>query len=234
MTNQAINLILLPGMDGTGKLFAPFIRALNQNINTIVVSYPTDEVLNYVQLIKLASTYIPPNQPYFLLGESFSGPIAIALAASADAHLKGLILSCTFARNPRLQLSRLSFLVPAISIGHVLFSVMSKLLMAKFNNASIRQQLFDAVSAVAPQVMRARLDAVIGVDYVEWLKKLDVPILYLRGKRDYLVPASAGQLIMQQAKNAQLVELNTPHLLLQIAPNDAAKSVQAFIEKTCQ
>lgn len=234
MTSQVINLILLPGMDGTGELFAPFIRALSQNINTIVVSYPSDEILSYAQLTKLASAQIPPNQSYMLLGESFSGPIAIALAAEASSQLKGLILSCTFARNPRLQLSNLSFLVPTLPINQLSFAFMSKLTMAKFKNLAIRQSLFDAVIAVAPKVMRARLDAVIGADYTEKLRNLNLPILYLRGKYDYLVPASAGQYIMEQAKNASLIELNAPHLLLQIAPTEAAKSVQDFIEKTCQ
>ncbi|UUZ51553.1 alpha/beta hydrolase [Massilia sp. B-10] len=43
---------------------------------------------------------LPPAEPYFLLGESFSGPVAIALAAERPPMLLGLILSCTFARNP--------------------------------------------------------------------------------------------------------------------------------------
>lgn len=234
MSNPPITLILLPGMDGTGKLFQPFIQALNPNINSIVVSYPTDEVLNYAQLIKLASAYIPPNQPYIMLGESFSGPIAIALAANADSQLKGLILSCSFARNPRLQLSKLSFLLPTLPINKLSFGLMSKLTLAKFNNPSIRKSLFESVAAVTPKVMRARLGAVIDVDYTEKLRNLNLPILYLRGKYDYLVPPSAGQYITEQAKNAQLVELNAPHLLLQLAPIEAAKCVQDFIEKTCQ
>lgn len=242
MLKQEIALILLPGMDGTGELFAPFVQALRanskcQNINTIVVCYPPNEILSYAQLIKLASAHIPPNQPYMLLGESFSGPIAIALAEQidqADSQLKGLILSCTFARNPRLQLSKLSFIVPTFPIGSFVFSIMCKLMMAKFNNPTIRQRLFDAVTAVAPKVMRARLDAVIGVDYTEILRNLNLPILYLQGKSDYLVPSTAGQYIVGQAKNVELVELNAPHLLLQIVSNEAAEIVQGFIEKSHQ
>jgi pimeloyl-ACP methyl ester carboxylesterase len=231
VSNTPITLILLPGMDGTGELFAPFVQALNPNIQTIVVSYPKTEILSYAQLIKLASAHIPPNQPYILLGESFSGPIAIALAAQADSQLKGLILSCTFARNPRLHLSKLSFLLPTLPINSLSFGVMSKLAMANFNNPSIRQRLFDAVTAVTPKVMRARLDAVIGVDYSEMLGNLNLPILYLQAKHDYLVPSTAGQYIAEQAKNVELVELNAPHLLLQIVPTEAAEMVQKYIAK---
>ena len=231
MSNPPITLILLPGMDGTGELFEPLIQALNPNIKTIVVSYPKTEVLSYAELSKLASAHIPPNQPYMLLGESFSGPIAIALAEQAGQQLKGLILSCTFARNPRPQLSKLSFILPTLPISQLSFSLMCKLLMENFNKPTIRQRLYDVVTAVAPKVMRARLDAVIGVNYTESLQKINVPILYFQGKSDYLVPSTAGKYIVEQAKNVQLVELNAPHLLLQFAPNEAAEHLQIFIQK---
>ena len=35
-------LVLLPGLDGTGKLFAEFLRVLDLNISTLVVAYPKD------------------------------------------------------------------------------------------------------------------------------------------------------------------------------------------------
>ena len=239
-----ITLILLPGMDGTGELFAPFVQALQvnsryKNIKTIVVSYPPNEALNYAQLTKLASAYIPPNKPYILLGESFSGPIAIALAAKADSHLKGIILSCSFARNPKSSLSRLlpvlNFMLPTMPtmpINKLTMPVVKHFLMANVNNEMVVKILFVATQKVLPTVMRARLIAVINVDYTENLAKINVPILYLQAKNDCLVPASAGKYIAENAKNVELVTLNAPHLLLQIVPNEAAKKIQTFIEKT--
>jgi pimeloyl-ACP methyl ester carboxylesterase len=238
ISRQEISLILLPGMDGTGDLFAPFIQALqaNANIKTVVVRYPPNTVLSYAELTRLASAHIPPNQPYVLLGESFSGPIAIALAAKSSQYLKGLILSCTFARNPRAHLSkllfkRLGFMLPTLPINAVTMPVANTFLMANYTDETIAKMLFSAIQKVSPNVMRARLDAVIGVDYTSYLQKINVPILYLQGKSDYLVPNSAGKYIVEQAKNAELIALNAPHLLLQIAADEAAEKVQSFIAK---
>lgn len=225
-----ITLILLPGMDGTGDLFVPFIQALNPNIQTIVVSYPNSVIMSYEELSVLVSEFIPIDRPYMLLAESFSGPIAISLAANASYQLKGLILSSTFAKNPRPKLSKLSFLLPTLPINKTSFLLLHKLLMAGFSNKNISQCLFDAVSMVSPKTMRARLDAVIHVDKSSALASINVPILYLQGRYDYLVPAAAAQFIFKAAKNVALVELEAPHLLLQIAPKQAAEKVQAFIE----
>lgn len=227
----AITLILLPGMDGTGEMFQPLLQALPADIKTIVVSYPTTEVMDYAALVELASAYIPKSAPYILLGESFSGPVAIQLAANAGTQLKGLILSGSFARNPRPMLSKLSFLVPTIAINQFWLPMVSRLVMGGFNNQRIYTMLGKAFSMVSPIVLRARLNEAIKVDFSDKLANIKVPILYLRARHDRLVPASASRLILNLAKNVALVELDAPHLLLQIAAQEAATRINQFIEK---
>ena len=227
----ALTLVLLPGMDGTGDLFENLLTELSPEIKTVVVRYPTACILNYEELTALADIQTPKNIPYVLLGESFSGPIAIALAASANEQLKGVILSCAFATNPRPLLSNWSFLVPAITITDKLLSVISKLLMSNGNDCKVYEQLKATLPKVSPETMRARLDAVIAVDYLAKLSKINVPILYLKGKQDHLVPSSASKAIVKYAKNVSLVELDAPHLLLQIAAKKAAIEISGFIQK---
>ena len=161
----------------------------------------------------------------------FRSPIAIALAANATDQLKGLILSCTFASNPRPFLSKFSFLVPAIPITKFWLDITSKFLMNGFSSEKVYQQLKKTLPTVSPITLRSRLEAVINVDYSAKLTNIKVPILYLRGRHDYLVPASASELIFKLAKNVTLIELNSPHLLLQVAHKEAAANVQTFIEK---
>ena len=90
-----LTLILLPGMDGSGQLFAPLVTALGDGFNVKVVRYPVDLPLGYDGLEQIARAAIPPAGPVVLLGESFSGPIAVSLAASLGERLAGLILCCT-------------------------------------------------------------------------------------------------------------------------------------------
>src|SRR5688572_28354175 len=95
-----VTLVLLPRMDGTGELFAPFVAALGPDQSVVVVRYPTDRTHCYAELEPIARAALPIDQPFVLLGESFSGPVAISIAAAPPHQLKGLVLCCTFARNP--------------------------------------------------------------------------------------------------------------------------------------
>lgn len=76
-------LVLLPGLDGTGKLFAEFVRALNPTVECVVVAYPKDQPMGYEELEGLVVSALPKDRAFVLLGESFSGPLAIRIAARA-------------------------------------------------------------------------------------------------------------------------------------------------------
>jgi pimeloyl-ACP methyl ester carboxylesterase len=61
---------------------------------------------------------VPAGEDYVLLAESFSGPVAIEIAAIHPTNLKALVLSATFVFKPSLFPSSLSFLT-----GESLFAV---------------------------------------------------------------------------------------------------------------
>src|SRR5207249_6130409 len=76
-------IILLPGMDGSGSLFEDFIASLPPDVEAMVVKYPPDRALDYAELEALARAALPIQGSFLLVGESFSGPVAVALAASS-------------------------------------------------------------------------------------------------------------------------------------------------------
>ena len=106
-------LVLLPGMDGTGELFAPFEAKLR--VPLVRIAYPATESMDYLQLVEYVRQRLPVGQRFVLLGESFSGPVAIGVAAQRPPLLAGLVLCCTFARTPHLwtrHLHKLAGLLP--------------------------------------------------------------------------------------------------------------------------
>jgi pimeloyl-[acyl-carrier protein] methyl ester esterase len=84
-----VTLVLLPGMEGTGSLFGPFIAALEDEFNVKVVSYPTTESLGYMELESIARAALPSEGPFTIHGDSISDPIAVSLAASSPSRLTG-------------------------------------------------------------------------------------------------------------------------------------------------
>src|SRR3984957_19651439 len=98
-------LVLLPGLDGTGKLFADFLKTLDLGVSANVVPYPADVPLGYDELEHLVRAALPTRGRFVLLGESFSGPLAIRIAADPPPGLSGLILCVTLASYPYTRLA---------------------------------------------------------------------------------------------------------------------------------
>jgi len=216
-------LVLLPGMDGTGELFAPFVAALGEEFDVRVVKYPGDHCGGYEELEALARAAIPRDRPYVLLGESFSGPIAMSIAASAPGQLRGLVLCCTFARNPRPALAALKALIGILPV---------KALPAGWLvGAQMRAAFKAAMDGVTAAALRARLRAVLAVDVSDRLAQCKVPILYLRARRDVLVPPGAADVVTGIKPATTVIEFDAPHFLLQTAPQQAARDIAAFVRK---
>lgn len=94
-------MVLLPGMDGTGLLFAEFTTALSDAIKPFVIAHLLQQALDYAQLESYVRERLPVDERLMLLGESFSPPKAIAIAANPPHNLVTAILCCSFAKNPR-------------------------------------------------------------------------------------------------------------------------------------
>lgn len=225
-----ITLVLLPGMDGTGELFAPFIETLGDAFAVKVVRYPTDQPLDHAELEQAVRSALPDHGEFILVGESFSGPIAISLAASAPRGLIGLVLCCTFARNPRPLFSGLRRFVAMAPVRMAPTGLLSSLLLGKFSTPALREALARSLAQVAEPVLRARLASVLSVDVTDKLPAVRVPMLYLRASRDRVVPASASAWIAQAAPGVRIVELDAPHFLLQAAPAQAARTIRDFAQ----
>jgi pimeloyl-ACP methyl ester carboxylesterase len=75
------------------------------------------------------------------------------------------------------------------------------------------------------------MKAVIGADVVDVLRSIAVPVLYLRGSEDRLVPPAASRLVLNNVSRGRVEELVAPHFLLQTVPNEAAKLVEEFVRE---
>jgi pimeloyl-ACP methyl ester carboxylesterase len=226
-----MHLVLLPGMDGTGSPFSHFVSALEPDLGATVIHYPTDQALGYTELENIAArSSLPREQPFIILGESFSGPhpIAISLAASMPPGLVGIVLCCSFARNP-LPI----FGVFKSLLGLVPFHLLPKMflhpfLLGRFSSRTSRSEFGEAISRVSDRALRARFKAIIEVDVSAKLQQIAVPVLYLRASKDHLVPRSAAEHVRRVAPRVRVVELEAPHLLLQAVPSTAASVIREF------
>lgn len=224
-------LVLLPGLDGTGKLFAEFINALDPSLTTRVVAYPPDVPFGYDDLETQVRAALPERGPFVLLGESFSGPLAIRIAAQPPPRLAGLILCVTFAGNPFPKLAwarRLAAFLPLKSLPRW---VRAPLMWGSASPSKAPRQSERAMAGVAAAVIRRRIAELLAVDETAALGRIVVPTLVLCATRDRVVSKAATMRIMQGIRHARRVDIDGPHLLLKTRPQECAAAVLEFIRE---
>jgi len=223
-------LVLLPGLDGTGELFASFIDALG-GFPTLVISYPPDRAMTYAEHESFARDQLPTDEDFVVLAESFSGPIGISIAASAPPRLKGLVLCGTFASNPLPVFGPLAGLVGAAPALRVPPALSAPWLYAGRATPELRRAHAQAMSRVSPSAIQARVVAILAVDYREQLRRIEIPMIYLRAREDRLIPASAGRAIQDLRPDCEFTEIDAPHFLLQTEPAACVAAVMSFVHR---
>lgn len=228
-------LVLLPGMDGSGLLFGPLLRALPSGIEPVVVSYPPDIPLTYEQLLPRVKNILPSDEPYVLLGESFSGPLAIRAAAERPPGLEALVLCGTFIRNPVPWIpvwTRHLAIAPFFFLSRPF--VIAKALLAGYGSPEILALLRHAHAPLSPAVMRERAKAVMGINVTRELRNITVPLFFVGGADDKVSPARNLRDILGARPDVKVTLLPGPHLILQTRPAECATVLNDIIRSTAE
>jgi pimeloyl-ACP methyl ester carboxylesterase len=226
-------LVLLPGLDGTGTLFRNFVAALKPGIDTQIVTYPLDQRLGYAALEARVRAALPAGRPFVVLGESFSGPIAIRIAADPPANLAGLILTVSFAKNPYPRLAWTRPLITALPVMSMPRWVRSLLLRRPIASSRVPDEAKQALAQVDERVRRLRIAEMLAVDATASLARVTLPLLVVQASADAVVPAAATDLMLRVNPRAQHVTIDGPHLLLQTNAAPCAAAIGGFLEQAC-
>lgn len=221
-------LVILRGLDGGGMPLEAFVAALGE-VSGHIIRYRGERVLDDGQLLGAIAPQLPTGGPYFVLGESFGGPLALALAAADRARVEGVILCASFTRHPCGPLRALAGLARWVPVRRLPLPVLSWVLLGRWSTPTLRAELARAIGSVAPRVLRARVQAALRVEADATLSSLDVPILYLQAAHDRVVAAAAARRIAAVARRACVKQVAGPHFLLQVAPAACAREVRRFI-----
>lgn len=225
------DLYILPGLDGTTRMLDAFVAAARAAGfgDVRAVGYPPDRPLGYAELETFARAALPRQAPFVLLGESFSGPIAISIAADPPPNLVGLVLSTTFARAPVRLLAPFAPLTRFAPTRALPTAVLSAVLLGRWSTPGLRRTLRAALDDVAPAVQRARAAAAMRIDMSDRLARIAVPTLTLKANHDRLLRAGAGRQLLAGIADARQVALDGPHLLLQTRTGRCVEEIAGFI-----
>jgi pimeloyl-ACP methyl ester carboxylesterase len=220
-------------MDGTGELFAPFMSALPPAFKAIPIEFPRDKELTYPELADLVYSLLPGPEPFVLVAESFSSPIAVQVAARKSPNLQALILCAGFASSPirgwRRRLLPL-FGWPLRRVHPPSF-FLRRWLVGQGAPDSLVKAVRNAVTSVRPEVLQARFKLTSTCDARAELAQVGVPILYLQADGDRVVPPRCLEEILRINPEIITATIEGPHLLLQTRPRQAVEVIVKFIEK---
>ena len=227
------NLILLPGLDGTGILFRPLLAALPADIRPKVIAYPTHQRLSLAEHAELVAGQLPSGE-VVVLAESFSGLVALSLLAK-EIQQKSVIFAGSFAEPPCPLLLALASLVPW---GGPLVRWAPNFALRRYclgRNANSQQLalLREALAAVSPEVLVHRL-ALLRTRRPFVRQQFKVPCHYLRANQDRLVPASAADWFQKHFHQCQVETLEGPHFLLQAKPQECAVWIAPIVRNALQ
>jgi pimeloyl-ACP methyl ester carboxylesterase len=227
-----LTIVLLPGMEGSGLFFSRLLQVLGTSVATHVVSYPFDKALNYAELANLVEKSLPKDSPYVMLGESFSGPIAITLAAAKPVGLQAVILVGTFVCSPIPIPTALHSVASQFPIRLIPKRLITKFLLGNYSDDQLQAQLMSVLAQVSDSVWQERLRAILTVDVKKELSEIAVPILYMRATQDKIVPKSASELVFLHRPDVVIAEIAGPHFMLQTNPEASAAAILKFLRNS--
>jgi pimeloyl-ACP methyl ester carboxylesterase len=225
-TPEAIPIVILPGMDGTGELLRVLADQLALHRPVQLFAYPPDQRLNYAQL----TTYVAeraPNRPFVVLGESFSGPIAIEIAAT-DPRAAGLVLASSFARHPLP--ARFASLAGLLDFRWLPRRIIAKALMGSAATPELTARLHQVLTALPHEVLQFRAREALRIDKRNRLREITCPVLCLHGRFDYLVNRRQVDEIVTAQPRCQVHWLDSAHMLLATHPEAAVKAINHFCQ----
>jgi pimeloyl-[acyl-carrier protein] methyl ester esterase len=225
-----LRALLLPGLDGSGRLFAPLLAAGPRALDPEPVPYPSGPPLGYDELAALVRRRLPRGR-FLLLAESFSGPIAVRLAAERPRGLVALVLAATFLRRPLgPALHPVRALLGARLFAFPMPAAVVRLFMAGPDApSSLVAEVQRAVAAVPPEVLARRSREALGVDVRDALRAVEVPVLFIAPDRDRLIRRNAHEDVRAALPGAQVARIDAPHMVLQRSPHESLACIEEFL-----
>ncbi|OGT72765.1 MAG: hypothetical protein A3H44_07180 [Gammaproteobacteria bacterium RIFCSPLOWO2_02_FULL_57_10] len=221
-------LLLLPGLEGTGRLFAPLQAALADDIEIVVIAYRDEQTLEeYVQSV--ANRMADTNN--VLIAESFSGPIALALLSRYPSRIRCAVLCATFAVSPLRTFCRAARFMPTWGFRT---SPLRRALIRLFalngeTHQPIVQEIMAVTGSVPAAVTKSRLAVLSQIDLRPVLASIHLPVLYLQASRDRVVSRRLSRQVIEGLPRVEARVIDGPHMLAQTRARECANAIKEFL-----
>ncbi len=225
--SQKILIILLPGLDGTGILSQ---RLKQQLPDAQLIVYPCDQIQTTDELVALIRANAKDCSRVLMVGESYSGAIALRYAAKYPQQVSGVVMIAGFIAPPwPTWMAKL--------VGAWMFRIrppkwfVRMMFTGFWSQASDVRIVIEAVRTVSPTVLVDRLRKALSIDHRTAVASVIVPILYIAGKSDRLVGRRSADRVRKLLPQTRVVRIAGPHVLSHSTPEAVASHIMAFVSQ---
>jgi pimeloyl-[acyl-carrier protein] methyl ester esterase len=218
-------LVLVPGLDGTGEFFKPFLDVYGRAYAQ-VIALPQEGPQDYAALTEYVAQRLPAKRDYVLLGESFGGPIAASLALRGSRRMKGAVFVASFLSPPAWWAITLGLMLPLEITAPTRMgrTIMRQLLAGPGASSQALDRVQSVISGVPAPIIKARLRSLRGLRPLKG--RTDLPALYIRATRDRLVSADKFAGFAAHFTDIRLFKIEGPHLILPDRAEDCARTIR--------
>lgn len=198
----------------------------------MVVTYPTVGANDYADLLKVVRAAVEDSPEFYVLGWSFSGPLALMLAAEEPRRVQGVILCASFIRAPLPGLAWLRFVLVSPVVHSVRRIRRVVTMLSSYSTATMGRDKAETLARVSSGILAVRVRNIVALDARPWLRRCPRRLLYLAGSRDWVVPRRNGADVVREMPSAKLVTIDGPHLALYTNPSAGAQAIVRFIRES--
>jgi pimeloyl-ACP methyl ester carboxylesterase len=228
-TLKPTTLVLLPGLDGTDVFFRPLLASLPEWVRPHVVCFPPFGANEYADLLAIVREAVSELSNFFVLGSSFSGPLALMLAAAEPVKVQGVILSATFIRPPRPMYARLRFTAVTPVIWMIRAARRIPVWLSRGPNDQLRRDKAETWRRVNAGMVAARIRTLLNVDARKLLRDCPHPVLCIAGRNDGIVPRRNVEEIMSMRPSVHVCTIDGRHFAMYTNPITTADAITEFM-----
>lgn len=211
-----MKVVLLPGMDGTGILFKPFIEQAPPNIEVTIIPLKQSENYSYEDQAKYVMSQIGED-PFILVAESYSGMVAYNMLKLGCKNIEHIVFAASFICLPSRLAKFSNYLPIALAKSRLVpKALMGRILFGKFSSPSLINHFYSALSITSSTTLSHRLNQISELKEPKY--KISIPCTYIKPNKDIAISKIAVTAFHEVCSNLIIHEVAGTHFVLQTNP----------------
>jgi pimeloyl-[acyl-carrier protein] methyl ester esterase len=220
-------ILLLPGLDGTGKLLDRFVGLMPASLSCEVIAYQ-DSFASLDDYVNVVKARLSTQTKIVLIAESFSGPIATHVASRYPEQVAGIVFAASFVNPPHPVLLNIASVTPAPAFGAMRATLVNYFCVDGVREKNVIDEASAVVGELESAVIKRRLMLLGSLTKLAHAQ-IDIPVLSLRATQDRLITKVATSSIATTFPKTISIDVEAPHFLLQACPEECWRHIEKFV-----